>query len=256
MSLPLSITISPLPIKSTNFSGEPENGLNYVRARYYSARHGRFVTKDPITGKDGDSQSLNRYIYALNNPVRLIDVSGLSPLDATSQTSIYATSDLLHAGLVDSEHHAISKERLQTILQLQQDALYYQVLAINYEAEANIWQGVYDALQTTKSLVTFDGIGVAAGLSHQVSTLLGISGYNNASKITGAIGTVGDVVGAVSGFAEAIKAADKIGSALTSKGQNLFKASGVKALFLDAGNPIAETYYNLISPTWDFIFSP
>jgi hypothetical protein len=199
---------------------------------------------------------LNRYIYAPNNPVRLIDVSGLSPLDATSQTSIYATSDLLHGGLVDSQHHPISKERLQIILQLLQDALYYQLLAINYEAKANIWQGVYDALQTTKSLFTGDMIGTAAGLSHQVSTLLGISGYNSASKITGTIGTVGDVVGAVSGLAEAFDAADTIGRALTSKGQNLFKASGVNALFLDASNPIAETYYNLISLTWDFIFSP
>jgi RHS repeat-associated protein len=70
-----------------------ENGLSYVRARYYSARHGRFVTKDPITGKDGDSQSLNRYIYALNNPVRLIDISGLSAQEAGSGTRLLATSD-------------------------------------------------------------------------------------------------------------------------------------------------------------------
>jgi len=48
----------------------------YIRARYYSTKRGRFITKDPVTGKDGDSQSLNRYIYALNNPVRLIDVNG------------------------------------------------------------------------------------------------------------------------------------------------------------------------------------
>jgi RHS repeat-associated protein len=58
------------------------NGLNYIRARYYSARNGRFVTKDPTTGKDGDSQGLNRYIYALNSPVRLIDISGFSAQEA------------------------------------------------------------------------------------------------------------------------------------------------------------------------------
>jgi RHS repeat-associated protein len=56
---------------------DEENGLLYVRARYYSTRRGRFITKDPTTGKDGDSQSLNRYIYALNNPVKLIDINGL-----------------------------------------------------------------------------------------------------------------------------------------------------------------------------------
>ena len=45
------------------------NGLSYIRARYYAPVLGRFITKDPLTGKDGDSQSLNRYVYALNNPV-------------------------------------------------------------------------------------------------------------------------------------------------------------------------------------------
>ena len=52
------------------------NGLNYIRARYYAADMGRFITKDPLTGNDRDSQSLNRYVYALNNPVMYIDADG------------------------------------------------------------------------------------------------------------------------------------------------------------------------------------
>jgi RHS repeat-associated protein len=55
---------------------EEGNGLNYVRARYYLPEFGRFITKDPLTGNDTDGQSLNRYVYALNNPVRLIDIDG------------------------------------------------------------------------------------------------------------------------------------------------------------------------------------
>jgi len=62
---------------------EEGNGLAYIRARYYVSELGRFITKDPLTDKDGDSQSLNRYIYALNNPVRLVDISGFSAKDAT-----------------------------------------------------------------------------------------------------------------------------------------------------------------------------
>jgi RHS repeat-associated protein len=57
------------------------NGLTYIRARYYSPELGRFITKDPLTGKENDSQSLNRYIYAVNNPVGLVDVSGFDALD-------------------------------------------------------------------------------------------------------------------------------------------------------------------------------
>ena len=59
---------------------DEENGLLYIRARYYSPKRGRFITKDPTTGNDGDSQSMNRYNYALNNPVVNIDPSGLAAL--------------------------------------------------------------------------------------------------------------------------------------------------------------------------------
>ena len=55
------------------------NGLSYARARYFSPSLGRFLTKDPLLGNDEDGQSLHRYAYALNNPLRLVDVTGLSP---------------------------------------------------------------------------------------------------------------------------------------------------------------------------------
>ncbi len=81
---------------------DEEDGLLYVRARYYFPNHGRFVTKDPTTGKDGDSQSLNRYIYALNNPVALVDISGFSAQEASGIPPALATSDtsLFHNTLI------------------------------------------------------------------------------------------------------------------------------------------------------------
>jgi RHS repeat-associated protein len=72
---------------------DEQNGLLYIRARYYSTQGGRFITKDPTTGGDGDSQSLNRYVYALNNPVRLIDISGLSAQETSSAAPSLCTSD-------------------------------------------------------------------------------------------------------------------------------------------------------------------
>ena len=56
------------------------NGLNYIRARYYDPVAMRFVSKDPKAGNDHDGQSLNRYAYAGNNPVRFVDVSGNEPV--------------------------------------------------------------------------------------------------------------------------------------------------------------------------------
>lgn len=71
------------------------NDLSYVRARYYSAARGRFVTKDSSAGEDLDGQSLNRYVYAINNPIIYVDISGLSKNDSVSSILNYASpSDL------------------------------------------------------------------------------------------------------------------------------------------------------------------
>ena len=57
------------------------NGLLFVRARYYEPDSGRFLSKDPLPGMDGDTQAMHRFVYAGNNPVRFVDLSGLSPLE-------------------------------------------------------------------------------------------------------------------------------------------------------------------------------
>jgi len=60
------------------------NGLNFIRARYYAPELGRFITKDPLSGNDKDGQSLNRYVYALNNPVIFIDADGEAAITITA----------------------------------------------------------------------------------------------------------------------------------------------------------------------------
>ncbi|MBD2167309.1 hypothetical protein H6G04_23240 [Calothrix membranacea FACHB-236] len=52
------------------------NGLDYMRARYYSPSLGRFMNPDPL-GQEG---GLNLYGYAANNPTSLIDPNGETPL--------------------------------------------------------------------------------------------------------------------------------------------------------------------------------
>jgi len=53
---------------------DSETGLYYYRARYYNPYIGRFLQTDPA------GQGMNPYAYCINNPVRLIDPSGLSSL--------------------------------------------------------------------------------------------------------------------------------------------------------------------------------
>ncbi len=55
---------------------DDETGLYYFGARYYDPVLGRFLTPDTIVPYPGDPQSLNRYSYARNNPVNVVDPTG------------------------------------------------------------------------------------------------------------------------------------------------------------------------------------
>jgi RHS repeat-associated protein len=84
---------SPQPFRYLGRYGivDDSTGLLYARARYFSPQLGRFLTKDPVTGNNSDGQSLNRYIYALNNPIRFLDPSGLTAHEGnSSQYNPYA----------------------------------------------------------------------------------------------------------------------------------------------------------------------
>ena len=55
---------------------DSSTGNQYLRARYYDAASGRFLTKDTYLGEPNDPLSRNLYTYARNNPTNLIDPSG------------------------------------------------------------------------------------------------------------------------------------------------------------------------------------
>ena len=54
------------------------NGLIYMRARYYCPELRRFINADILHGEISDSTSLNRYSYVNGNPVSFVDPFGLS----------------------------------------------------------------------------------------------------------------------------------------------------------------------------------
>jgi len=59
---------------------DAESGNDYFGARYYASSMGRFMSPDPgwfMAVDPTNPQSLNLYAYALNNPLRFIDPSGM-----------------------------------------------------------------------------------------------------------------------------------------------------------------------------------
>ena len=61
------------------FTGQrlDDTGMYYYGARYYDPTIGRFISPDTIVQNPGNPQSLNRYSYVLNNPLKYVDPTGL-----------------------------------------------------------------------------------------------------------------------------------------------------------------------------------
>jgi len=77
------------PIGSMAIMGQPfayngetydaEMELIFLRARYYDPALGRFLTKDVFSGQLSNPSTLNLYVYAINNPVNMLDPGGNNP---------------------------------------------------------------------------------------------------------------------------------------------------------------------------------
>ena len=87
-----------------------DNGLYYMRARYYNPDIKRFINQDIISGSIDDGRTLNRYAYVNGDPVNLTDPFGLSPdlnpsrlvhgmLDLISMIDPFGIADVINAGL-------------------------------------------------------------------------------------------------------------------------------------------------------------
>ena len=80
-----SVTANAVEPEFTSKERDAESGLDYFGARYMSSAQGRFTSPDPLlsSGRPWAPQSWNRYMYALNNPLRYTDPTGLYEWDTT-----------------------------------------------------------------------------------------------------------------------------------------------------------------------------
>jgi RHS repeat-associated protein len=94
-----SYSFSPFGVPLGASGGEPYGytgeqwdasaGLVFLRARYYQPATGRFLSKDLWTGDQLWPQALNPYVYVVNNPINLIDPSGLQGVGEEEPEGLY-----------------------------------------------------------------------------------------------------------------------------------------------------------------------
>jgi RHS repeat-associated protein len=70
-----AVEVAPKRYRYTGKERDDETGLYYHGARYYAPWLARWTSCDPVGSKGGESA----YLYAANNPARLVDASGLNP---------------------------------------------------------------------------------------------------------------------------------------------------------------------------------
>ena len=88
-------------------------GLIHMNGRVYDPQLGRFISADPYATRPYDGQGLNRYAYALNNPLAFTDPGGFDPVPCLAtqdgncvQITVIATSWIEYMRWSGSAHAA------------------------------------------------------------------------------------------------------------------------------------------------------
>jgi len=71
--------------KQIDYIHDPVLDINYAQARMYDANSKRFLAVDPWEGELTDPQTLVKYTYVINNPLKYIDPFGLEPEDEANK---------------------------------------------------------------------------------------------------------------------------------------------------------------------------
>ncbi|MDE2179886.1 MAG: hypothetical protein KGJ40_03440 [candidate division NC10 bacterium] len=126
------------PFTFTGREWDASTGLYYYRARYYDAGLGRFLSPDPVSVRFRDPLTLNPYLYARNNPVRLVDPLGLDEFDPMG-LNVYDPAAFHN--LTDEELSALENYYHNRAIRLEdlQSRIYQRVPWDAPDAEGELW---------------------------------------------------------------------------------------------------------------------
>ncbi|MBP5325832.1 MAG: hypothetical protein J6Y86_10130 [Pseudobutyrivibrio sp.] len=86
------------PLAFTGYQHDEMTDSYFAQARYYDAEAGRFVSEDKVRGYKAKPDSINHYLYCWNRPANLVDLNGLSAVDAV----IFNNSNVSSGCLADT----------------------------------------------------------------------------------------------------------------------------------------------------------
>jgi RHS repeat-associated protein len=152
--------------KFTGKERDSESGLDMFVARHYGSSLARFLQVDPVTvtpARQVDPQQLNLYAYVRNNPLKLVDPTGMI-IDETqlSEKDLekWQQAEKL-AAQKDSNGNLLHPELYNEIVALQQDSRTYTLqgaagLSSNTAGEFRITQLTADGKDFTAATIKLD----------------------------------------------------------------------------------------------------
>jgi RHS repeat-associated protein len=86
--------------KFTSKERDSETGLDFFKARYMSSAQGRFSSPDRVFADQhtANPQSWNLYVYARNNPLKLVDLNGFKVLEAVVAQAVQKMTAISNSG--------------------------------------------------------------------------------------------------------------------------------------------------------------
>ncbi|MGH7486358.1 MAG: RHS repeat-associated core domain-containing protein, partial [bacterium] len=187
------------PIRYAGMERDSDSVNDYDHARFKSMNLGRFLGVDLHSGSPQAPQSWNRYTYALDNPVRLLDANGLAPQDAVGR-SVWGVSAWM--GPTAAYDAALRGSYARTASQLTDSAartaLKMQVRALSDPVARSIADSMRPMADEASRIggtvtKTNEAVNSAMGLAGRVGTgftlfAAGVSVYNVATAPEGQMG--------------------------------------------------------------------
>lgn len=151
--------------KFTGKERDSESSLDYFGARYYASGLGRFTSRDTGPFDWNDPQTLNRYAYTRNNPLRFVDPTGKYFVIATTDPNYGEFRQAIAKLLLSSQGAAAVEQVAQS-----PKPVFYQSGNLggatqNANGSTSLTLGKTEVIETTKP--SQDGshlVGVSSGI--------------------------------------------------------------------------------------------